>query len=64
MVSVNTVRHVGGGMYIEGVCIMFDIISYIMGKIKGSKNVVIDGDITVEDDGNGNITIEEGNENG
>lgn len=48
----------------EGVCVMFDIISYIMGKIKGSKNVVIDGDITVKDDGEGNITIEEGNGNG
>ena len=48
----------------EGVFVMFDIISYIMGKIKGSKNVVIDGDITVVDDGNGNITIEEVNSNG
>lgn len=48
----------------EGVFVMFDIISYIMGKIKGSENVVIYGDITVEDDGNGNITIEEVNSNG
>lgn len=48
----------------DGVFVMFDIISYIMGKIKGSKNVVIDGDITVEDDENGNITIKEGNGNG
>lgn len=37
----------------------FDILSYIMGLIKGKSNVVITGAVTCTDDGNGNITITE-----
>lgn len=37
---------------------MFDIISYIMGLIKGKGNVDIAGSsIVCVDDGNGNITV-------
>ena len=38
---------------------MFDIVSYLMGLVKGSKNVVISGAVTCTDDGDGNITITE-----
>lgn len=42
---------------------MFDIVSYLIGLVKGkkegSKNVVIEGAINCTDDGNGNITITE-----
>lgn len=37
----------------------FDLASYIMGQEDGKKAVVIEGDITCTDDGEGNITIEE-----
>lgn len=42
---------------------MFDIISYLMGLIKGksegAKEVVITGAVNCTDDGDGNITITE-----
>lgn len=42
---------------------MFDIVSYLMGLVKGkkegSKEVVITGGITCTDDGDANITITE-----
>lgn len=38
---------------------MFDIISYILGKTAGKGEVVIEGDLEFEDDGDGNITVEE-----
>lgn len=42
---------------------MFDIVSYLIGLVKGkkegSKNVVIEGAINCTDDGYGNITITE-----
>ena len=44
---------------------MIDIISYIMGfvkgKAKGASAVIIEGGITCTDDGSGNITITEDN---
>lgn len=44
---------------------MIDLISYILGQIKGkndAKNsVIIESGITCVDDGNGNITITEDN---
>lgn len=44
---------------------MIDIVSYILGLIKGKAegagNVIIEGGITCTDDGNGNITITEDN---
>lgn len=43
---------------------MIDIVSYILGHIKGKSDgqsdVVITGAITCTDDGNGNVTITEG----
>lgn len=43
---------------------MIDIVSYILGLIKGriegASNIVIEGTFTATDDGNGNITITEG----
>lgn len=37
---------------------MFDIISYIMGMIKGKRNVDLAGNgIVCTDDGEGNITV-------
>lgn len=42
---------------------MIDIVSYILGLIKGksmgASHVIIEGGITCTDDGNGNITITE-----
>lgn len=42
---------------------MFDILSYIMGKKKGNEegtqNVVISGNVTATDDGQGNVEIKE-----
>ena len=44
---------------------MFDILSYILGKKSGENNVtVISDDYTFNDDGEGNITVEEGDNNG
>lgn len=37
-----------------------DIISYILGMEEGKHKVVITGEVTCTDDGNGNITITEG----
>lgn len=43
---------------------MIDIVSYILGLVKGkaegASNVIIEGEVTCADDGNGNITITEG----
>ena len=39
---------------------MFDILSFIIGKMKGETDVVLDSDFyTYTDDGEGNITVEE-----
>lgn len=39
---------------------MFDILSFIIGKMKGETHVVLDSDsYTYTDDGEGNITVEE-----
>lgn len=39
---------------------MFDILSFIIGKMKGETHVVFDSDsYTYTDDGEGNITVEE-----
>lgn len=39
---------------------MFDIFSFIIGKMKGETHVVLDSDSrTYKDDGEGNITVEE-----
>lgn len=44
---------------------MFDILSYIIGKKSGENNVaVISDDYTFHDDGEGNITVEEVDNNG
>lgn len=44
---------------------MFDIVSYILGHIKGEsdgrENIVIESGVNCVDDGNGNITITEEN---
>jgi len=41
---------------------MFDIISYILGKKSGEKNIILDSDdYTFSDDGDGNIEIKEAN---
>ena len=50
----------------EGVVIMFDSVSFILGKKAGGGTVIIEGgeDLTFTDDGEGNITIEEENSNG
>lgn len=49
----------------EGVGIMFDIVSYITGRIKGKaegqEDIIIENGINCADDGNGNITITEEN---
>lgn len=44
---------------------MFDIISYILGKKAGEKTVIIESEeYTFSDDGDGNITVEEVDNNG
>ena len=44
---------------------MFDILSYILGKKAGKEVVVIDSDkYTYSDDCDGNITVEEADNNG
>ena len=40
--------------------VMFDIVSYILGKKSGEKTVILDSDdYTFSDDGEGNITVTE-----
>lgn len=38
---------------------MIDILSYIMGLVNGSSEVVITGGVNCTDDGDGNITVTE-----
>lgn len=40
----------------------FDAVSYIMGQTAGRDKVVISGEIVCTDDGEGNITITQGEE--
>lgn len=45
---------------------MFDVVSYILGKTSAGGKIIIEGgeDLTFTDDGQGNITIEESDNNG
>ncbi len=40
----------------------FDAVSYILGQAAGKDKVVIDGAIVCTDDGEGNVTITQGEE--
>ena len=40
----------------------FDVLSYVMGSNASSRSVVIDGTIICTDDGEGNVTIETGDD--
>lgn len=40
----------------------FDTVSYILGQTAGKSSVEIDGEIVCTDDGEGNVTITQGEE--
>jgi len=47
---------------VEGLEMSFDLASYIMGQTAGKESVELDGEIVCTDDGEGNVTITQGEE--